>query len=50
LFAAQGVNLIDVDTLSIGLGDRNNRQPGGRGKMYFDDIRLYPPDPEPGEN
>jgi hypothetical protein len=40
--ADQGVNLTDVDNISIGLGDRNNPQPGGSGKMFFDDIRLYP--------
>jgi hypothetical protein len=43
LFANQGVDLTDVDVLSIGFGDRNNPQPGGQGKMYFDDIRLYRP-------
>jgi hypothetical protein len=39
--ADQGVNLADVDNISIGLGNRDNPQPGGSGKMYFDDIRLY---------
>jgi len=38
-----GVNLANVNSISIGLGDRNNPQPGGSGKMYFDDIRLYRP-------
>ena len=41
-FADQGVNLADVDKLSIGFGDRDNPQAGTSGKMYFDDIRLYP--------
>jgi len=41
-FADQGVNLTNVDNLSIGLGNRANPQPGSSGKMYFDDIRLYP--------
>ena len=41
-FADQGVNLTDVDNISIGIGDKNNPQPGGSGKMFFDDIRLYP--------
>jgi len=45
-FADQGVNLTNVDTISLGLGDKNNPQAGGSGTMYFDDIRLYPP-PEP---
>ena len=42
-FADQGVNLADVETISIGFGDRNNPQAGGSGKVYFDDIRLYRP-------
>ena len=44
-FANQGINLADVDKLSIGFGDRNNPLPGGAGTMYFDDIRLYRPRP-----
>ena len=46
-FADQGVNLANVNTIVLGLGDRNNPQAGGSGTMYFDDIRLYPPPPEP---
>ena len=42
-----GVNLANVNTIGLGLGDRNNPQAGGSGTMYFDDIRLYPPPPEP---
>jgi hypothetical protein len=42
-FADQGVNLTDVDSLAIGLGDRTNPQAGDSGKLYFDDIRLYRP-------
>jgi hypothetical protein len=42
-FSSQGVNLADVDNISVGIGDRNNPQLGGSGKMYFDDIRLYGP-------
>ena len=49
-FDDQGVNLTDVDTISIGFGDRNNPQPGGSGRMYFDDIRLYRPRPETSYN
>jgi hypothetical protein len=44
-FADQGVNLANVNTIALGLGDRNNPQAGGSGTMYFDDIRLYPPAP-----
>ena len=42
-FSDQGVNLTNVDKLSIGFGDRNNLQPGGSGVVYFDDVRLYQP-------
>jgi hypothetical protein len=44
-FADQGVNLANVNTIALGLGDKTNPQPGGSGTMYFDDIRLYPPAP-----
>jgi hypothetical protein len=44
-FADQGVNLANVNTIALGLGNRNNPQAGGSGTMYFDDIRLYPPLP-----
>jgi hypothetical protein len=43
VLADQGINLADVDNISIGIGDRNNPQSGGSGKMFFDDIRLYGP-------
>ncbi len=49
-FAAKGVNLTNVNTISIGFGDKNNLQAGGSGVVFFDDIRLYrpaPPEPEP---
>ncbi len=46
-FADQGVNLANVNTIALGLGDRNNPAAGGSGTMYFDDIRLYPPPPTP---
>ncbi len=42
-FADLGVDLTNVNTIALGFGDRNNPQPGGSGKMYFDDIRLYRP-------
>jgi len=45
-FSDQGVNLANVNTISLGLGNKNNPVAGGSGTMYFDDIRLYPP-PEP---
>ncbi len=46
-FADQGVNLANVNTIALGLGNRNNPLAGGSGTMYFDDIRLYPPPPDP---
>jgi hypothetical protein len=47
-FADQGVNLTNVDRIAIGLGTRGNMTvPGGSGRMYIDDIRLYQPSPEP---
>ncbi|MHC4537131.1 MAG: hypothetical protein ACYS6K_24550, partial [Planctomycetota bacterium] len=42
-FADQGVNLNNVNSITLGLGDRNNPVAGGTGTMYFDDIRLYAP-------
>ncbi len=44
-FAAQGVNLANVNTITIGFGDKNNLQAGGSGMVFFDDIRLYRPAP-----
>jgi hypothetical protein len=46
-FAEQGVNLTNVNTISLGLGNKNNPLAGGSGMMYFDDIRLYRPASEP---
>lgn len=45
LFADKGVDLTNVEKIAIGFGDKNNLQPGGSGTMFFDDIRLYRPDP-----
>jgi len=42
-FADQGVNLANVTSITIGLGNRANPTAGGSGMMYFDDIRLYAP-------
>ena len=42
-FAEQGVNLSNVNSITIGLGNRANPVAGGSGMMYFDDIRLYAP-------
>ena len=40
-FADQGVNLTNVNSITIGLSSVT----GSSGMMYFDDIRLYPPAP-----
>ncbi|MHC4534288.1 MAG: hypothetical protein ACYS6K_10075, partial [Planctomycetota bacterium] len=40
-FADQGVNLADVNTITLGLRSIT----GGTGIMYFDDIRLYALEP-----
>ena len=41
-FADQGIVLTNVDKIAIGLGTKDNvTVPGGSGKMYIDDIRLY---------
>jgi len=43
-FADQGINLTNIDVIAIGLGTQGNMTvPGGSGKMYIDDIRLYKP-------
>ncbi len=42
-FADQGVNLANVTSITLGLGNRANPVAGGAGMMYYDDIRLYPP-------
>ena len=42
-FVDQGVNLANVNSITLGLGNRNNPVAGGSGMMYFDDIRLYAP-------
>ena len=44
-FADQGVNLANVTSITLGLGNKNNPVAGGSGMMYYDDIRLYPPAP-----
>ena len=40
-FANQGVNLANVNTVTIGFGTKNSPAAGGPGKMLFDDFRLY---------
>jgi len=41
-FADQGIDLTNVETISMGLGTKDvMTTPGGSGTMYFDDIALY---------
>ena len=43
-FANQDVDLTNISKLSIGVGTKDNTTtPGGSGKLYIDDIRLYRP-------
>ena len=35
-----GVNLANVNTITIGIGTKGSPAAGGAGTMYFDDIRL----------
>ncbi len=44
-FADQGVSLTNVNTIALGLGNKNNPVAGGSGTMYFDDIQVHPPQP-----
>ena len=40
-FADKGVDLANVNTVSVGLGDKNNVKAGGTGVLYVDDLKLY---------
>ncbi len=40
-----GINLTNVNTITLGFGNRANLTAGGSGMMFFDDICLYPPAP-----
>jgi len=40
-----GMNLTNVNTITLGFGNRANPSVGGSGTMFFDDIRLYAPAP-----
>jgi len=49
-FADQNVDLANIDSIAIGIGTRDNvSTPGGSGKIYLDDIRLYRPNIAPEE-
>jgi len=40
-FADRGIDLTDVDRVSLGFGDAANVKPDGSGLVFFDDVRLY---------
>jgi hypothetical protein len=40
-FAHQGVNLANINLITIGFGNRANPTAGGEGFVFFEDIRLY---------
>jgi hypothetical protein len=40
-FADQGINLTNVDKITIGLGSKGGATGDGSGTVYIDDIRLY---------
>jgi len=42
---AFGVNLTNVNTITLGLDNSNNPAAGGSGLIYFDDIQLHQPAP-----
>jgi len=42
-FADQGINLLNVDKIAVGLGSKGGAAAGGTGTLYIDDIRLNRP-------
>ncbi len=40
-FSTPEVTITDVNSLFIGVGNRDNPHPGGNGQLYIDDIHLY---------
>jgi hypothetical protein len=40
-FTEQNVDLTNINSLGIRIGDMDNQQPGGKGIIYIDDVRLY---------
>jgi hypothetical protein len=43
-FTDRGVNLTNVRSLGIGIGNKSATAPSGSGSMFIDDIRLYRPE------
>ena len=42
-FVDKGVNVTNVNSIALGIGDKANLKFGGTGTMYFDDIGVHPP-------
>jgi len=42
-FTDRGVDLTNINSLGIGIGEIDNQEPSGVGTIYIDDIRLYRP-------
>ena len=40
-FADQGINIANVNSITLGFVNRRDPSAGGSGRMHFDDIRLY---------
>ncbi|MHC4704474.1 MAG: leucine-rich repeat domain-containing protein, partial [Planctomycetota bacterium] len=45
-FSAEGVDVASVREMSIGVGDPDNPQPDGAGRIYLDDIRVIKSGPD----
>jgi hypothetical protein len=41
-FVDKGVDVTNVTSITLGIGNKTSMQHGGKGKMYFDDIGVLP--------
>ena len=41
-FVDKGVDVTNVNSIAVGIGNKTSLQPGGTGTMYFDDIGVHP--------
>jgi len=46
-FVDKGVDVTNVNSIAIGIGNKTTLQSGGTGTMYFDDVGVHPLPPEP---
>ena len=42
-FVDKGVDVTNVNSIAIGIGNKTTLQPGGTGTMYFDNVGVHPP-------